>query len=264
MTTTVAVEVTNLSKSFKSKPALKNVCCTINEGEIVALVGASGSGKSTLLRHMNGLQNGDSGSVSIFGTALQTDGRNHSKIRSLRSQIGCIFQQFNLVNRLTVIENVLVGNLSRLSPLRSIFHLFTKEEKLQALAALERVGILEQAYKRASMLSGGQQQRVAIARCLVQGAKIILADEPIASLDPESSRRVMELLVELNRQSGITVVTSLHQIQVVRSYCDRAIALKAGTVMFDGATVELNNEKLEAIYGSAADELVMRGHGELA
>ena len=264
MTTTVAIEVTNLSKSFKGKPALKSVSCTINEGEMIALVGASGSGKSTLIRHINGLHNGDSGSVAIFGTALQTDGNFHSKIRSLRSQIGCIFQQFNLVNRLTVIENVLVGNLSRLSPFRSTFHLFTKEEKLQALAALERVGILEQAYKRASMLSGGQQQRVAIARCLVQGAKIILADEPIASLDPESSRKVMDLLVELNRQSGITVVTSLHQIQVVRSYCDRAIALKAGNVRFDGATVELNNEKLEAIYGSAADELVMRGHSELA
>ena len=264
MTTTVAIEVTDLSKSFKGKPALKNVFCTIKQGEMLALVGASGSGKSTLLRHLNGLHRGDSGSVTIFGTALQTDGQTHSKIRALRSQIGCIFQQFNLVNRLTVIENVLVGNLSRLSLLRSALHLFTQEEKLQALAALERVGILEQAYKRASMLSGGQQQRVAIARCLVQGAKIILADEPIASLDPESSRKVMELLVELNRQNGITVVTSLHQIQIVRSYFNRAIALRRGTVMFDGATVELNNAKLEEIYGADADELVMRGHSELA
>ncbi|MEB3218074.1 MAG: phosphonate ABC transporter ATP-binding protein [Nostocales cyanobacterium 94392] len=263
MTTTVAIEVTNLSKSFKGKPALNKVSCTIKQGEMVALVGASGSGKSTLLRHMNGLQSGDSGSVAIFGTALQNDGHFHSKIRFLRSQIGCIFQQFNLVNRLSVIENVLVGNLSRLSLARSILHLFTKEEKLEALAALERVGILEQAYKRASMLSGGQQQRVAIARCLVQGAKIILADEPIASLDPESSRKVMELLVELNQQNGITVVTSLHQIQIVRSYYDRAIALRAGKVMFDGATVELDNAKLEDIYGAAVEEIVMRGHGEL-
>ncbi len=262
MTPTVAIEVTDLSKSFKTKPALKNVFCTIKEGEMVALVGASGSGKSTLLRHMNGLLSGDSGSVAIFGTALQIDGRNHSKIRFLRSQIGCIFQQFNLVNRLTVIENVLIGNLSRLSVFRSMLHLFTQEQKLQALTALERVGILEQAYQRASMLSGGQQQRVAIARCLVQGAKIILADEPIASLDPESSRKVMELLVELNRD-GITVVTSLHQIQVVRSYFNRAIALRTGTVMFDGATVELNNAKLEEIYGAAADELVMRGHSDV-
>jgi phosphonate transport system ATP-binding protein len=167
------------------------------------------------------------------------------------------------VNRLTVIENVLVGNLARLSFIRSALHLFTKEEKMQALAALERVGILEHAYKRASMLSGGQQQRVAIARCLVQGAKIILADEPIASLDPESARKVMELLVQMNRQSGITIVASLHQIQMVRSYFDRAIALKDGEVMFDGATVELNDHKLNELYGAAAEELIMRGHGDL-
>lgn len=259
----MAIKVSNLSKNFKGKPALKKVSCTINEGEMVALIGASGSGKSTLLRHINGLYIGDAGIVDVFGNALQHEGKLHSRIRFLRSQIGCIFQQFNLVNRLTVIENVLVGNLARLSILRSILHLFSQEEKAQALAALERVGILEQAYKRASMLSGGQQQRVAIARCLVQGARIILADEPIASLDPESARKVMELLVQLNRQSEITVVVSLHQIQMVRRYFERAIALRDGEVMFDGATVELDDYKLNEIYGAAAEELVMRGHGEL-
>ncbi|MBD2208230.1 phosphonate ABC transporter ATP-binding protein [Calothrix sp. FACHB-1219] len=263
MTSTVAIEVSKLTKSFKGKIALKNVFCTIDEGEMVALIGASGSGKSTLLRHINGLHVGDLGTIYIFGTVIQSQGKLHSKIRLLRSHIGCIFQQFNLVNRLTVIENVLVGNLAKLSILRSAIHLFTKEEKYQALTALERVGILEQAYKRASMLSGGQQQRVAIARCLVQGAKILLADEPIASLDPESARKVMELLVQLNRQSGITVVVSLHQIQMVRRYFKRAIALRDGEVMFDGATVELDDKKLNEIYGAAAEELVMRGHGEL-
>jgi len=263
MASIVAIEVNNLSKSFKGKTALKNISCSINEGEMVALIGASGSGKSTLLRHINGLHIGDTGAVYIFGTVLQNKGKLHSRIRSLRSQIGCIFQQFNLVNRLTVIENVLVGNLARLPILRSIFHLFSKEEKIQALAALERVGIIEHAYKRASMLSGGQQQRVAIARCLVQGAKIILADEPIASLDPESARKVMELLVQLNRQSGITVVASLHQIQMVRNYFDRAIALKDGKVIFDSKTSELNDTKLNELYGTAVEELVLRGHGEL-
>lgn len=263
MRNTVAIKVSDLSKKFKGKPALHNLSCTILEGEMVALVGASGSGKSTLLRHLNGLQNGDRGTVFIFGTPLQNNGQLHSKIRSLRSQIGCIFQQFNLVNRLTVIENVLVGNLARLSIIRSAFHLFTKEEKAQALSALERVGILEQAYKRASMLSGGQRQRVAIARCLVQGAKIILADEPIASLDPESARKVMELLVQLNQESGITIVTSLHQIQMVRHYFNRAIALRDGEVLFDGATTELDDRKLNELYGAAAEELVMQGHGEL-
>jgi phosphonate transport system ATP-binding protein len=263
MTNTAAIKITNLSKIFKDKPALTQVSCTIKEGEMVAIVGASGSGKSTLLRHINGLQNGNEGEVCIFGTPLQSHGRLHSKIRSLRSQIGCIFQQFNLVNRLTVIENVLIGKLARLSLLRSVLHLFTKEEKIQALSALEKVGILEQAYKRASMLSGGQQQRVAIARCLVQGAKIILADEPIASLDPESSRKIMELLVELNQQYGITVVVSLHQVQVVRRYFNRVVALRAGEVIFDGAASELNNTKLDEIYGAAASELVTKGLGEI-
>ncbi|MCF2145737.1 phosphonate ABC transporter ATP-binding protein [Desmonostoc muscorum LEGE 12446] len=261
-TNTVAIEVSNLSKNFKGKPALKRVSCTIYDGEMVALVGASGSGKSTLLRHINGLQIGDAGTVFIFGIALQSKGKLHSKVRILRSKIGYIFQQFNLVNRLTVIENVLVGNLARSSVIRSGLHLFTKQDKIQALCALERVGILEHAYKRASMLSGGQQQRVAIARCLVQGAKIILADEPIASLDPESARKVMELLIELNRESKITVVASLHQIQMVRKYFNRAIALRDGEVMFDGAIAKLDDHMLNELYGTAAEELVLRGHGE--
>ncbi|MEM1172231.1 MAG: ATP-binding cassette domain-containing protein [Cyanobacteria bacterium P01_H01_bin.35] len=210
----------------------------------------------------NSLEKGDKGTVYIFGTTLQTDGKFHSNIRKLRCQIGCIFQQFNLVKRLTVIENVLVGNLGRMSVVNSALHLFTKEEKIQALAALERVGILEQAYKRASQLSGGQQ-RVAIARCLVQRAKIILADEPIASLDPESARKIMELLCELNRENGITIVSSLHQVQMVRRYFERTIALKNGEVVFDGKTVNLDNNKLDKLYGVAAAELIFTGHGEL-
>ncbi len=258
-----AIEVTNLNKNFKGKPALKEVSFSIEAGEMVTLVGASGSGKSTLLRHINGLEQGDKGTINIFGTALQKDGNFHSNIRQLRRQIGCIFQQFNLVKRLTVIENVLVGNLGRMSLARSALRLFTKEEKIKALSALERVGILEQAHKRASQLSGGQQQRVAIARCLLQGAKIILADEPIASLDPESARKVMELLCELNRENGITILTSLHQVQMVRRYFERSVALRNGAVVFDGRTVYLDDENLNELYGAAASELVLKGHGEL-
>ncbi|MGD1716847.1 phosphonate ABC transporter ATP-binding protein [Dapis sp. BLCC M172] len=258
-----AIEVKNLDKSFKGKPALAKVNINIEVGEMVTIVGASGSGKSTLLRHINGLEKGDKGTVYIFGTTLQTDSKFHSNIRKLRCQIGCIFQQFNLVKRLTVIENVLVGNLGRMSLVNSALRLFTKEEKIQALAALERVGILEQAYKRASQLSGGQQQRVAIARCLVQRAKIILADEPIASLDPESARKIMELLCELNRENGITIVSSLHQVQMVRRYFERTIALKNGEVVFDGKTVNLDDNKLDKLYGAAAAELILTGHGEL-
>ncbi len=263
LNTTAAVAVEQLTKYFKRKVALDQVSFTVDPGEKVALVGASGSGKSTLLRHLNGLEQADRGVVRLFDIPLQIDGQFHSKIRQLRSQTGYIFQQFNLVKRLSVIENVLVGHLAQISTQRSLLRQFTPTEKIQALTALERVGILDQTYKRAAYLSGGQQQRVAIARCLVQGAKIILADEPIASLDPESAHRVMGLLSELNQQNGITIITSLHQIQMVRHYFDRTVALKDGKIMFDGATAILNDEKLNQIYGSAAEELVLSGHGEL-
>lgn len=258
-----AVTVTGLSKSFKGIPALKAVSLVVRSGEMVALVGASGSGKSTLLRTLNGLQIADSGRVEIFDTPLQSDGKLHSKARPLRAQVGFIFQQFNLVNRLSVLENVLLGNLAETSSWRSTFRLFTKAEKTRALAALDRVGILAQAYKRAAVLSGGQQQRVAIARCLMQGAQVILADEPIASLDPESARRVMELLVDLNRDRRLTVIVSLHQVQMVRLYCDRSIALRDGSVQFDGLTAALDDDRLSQIYGAAAEELVRRGHADI-
>ncbi|MEO0458065.1 MAG: ATP-binding cassette domain-containing protein, partial [Cyanobacteria bacterium P01_A01_bin.114] len=210
-----------------------------------------------------GLQQAEGGTIRIFGNTLQSEGKFHTHVRQLRSQVGFIFQQFNLVNRLTALENVLVGNLANVSLTRSLFRVFSREEKLKALSALERVGILEQAYKRASTLSGGQQQRVAIARCLMQGAKIILADEPIASLDPESARKVMELLTNLNKEQGITVIASLHQVQVVQHYFKRSVALKDGEVCFDGHTADLDEARLARIYGSAAEELVLSGHSEV-
>lgn len=263
-----AVEVTDLTKSFRSKAAvkvdvLKNINFSVAAGELVALVGASGSGKSTLLRNINGLQQADRGQVKLLGTPIQADGVLHSKVRKLRSRVGFIFQQFNLVNRLTVIENVLVGNLANTTAWQSAVRWFNRSDKERALIALERVGILNQAYKRASELSGGQQQRVAIARCLMQGAEIILADEPIASLDPESARKIMELLVHLNREQGITVITSLHQVQMVQRYFDRSIGLQGGEIRFDGHTTDLIDRHLSEIYGTAAEELVLSGHGEV-
>ncbi|NER80940.1 MAG: phosphonate ABC transporter ATP-binding protein [Leptolyngbya sp. SIO1D8] len=258
-----AIQVTCLSKTFKAHIALHEVDLRVESGEMVALVGASGSGKSTLLRNLNGLQQADQGTVEVFGSPLQIDSRLHSKARQLRSQIGFIFQQFNLVNRLTVLENVLVGSLSQVSPWRSLIRGFSRSEKLRALAALERVDIIDQAYKRASSLSGGQQQRVAIARCLMQGAQIILADEPIASLDPESARKVMELLTQLNQEQGLTIIACLHQVQMVRRYFQRAIALRNGVVCFDGRTVDLDTARLNEIYGAAAEELVLSGHAEV-
>ena len=257
-----AVVVKSVTKSFRGSVAVKSATFSVNAGEMVALVGASGSGKSTLLRCLNGLHQADTGSVEIFGTPLQSDGRLHSKVRRLRAQIGFVFQQFNLVNRLSVLDNVLIGNLSQATALKSAFRSFSRDEKALALAALERVGIIEQAYKRAALLSGGQQQRVAIARCLMQGAKIILADEPIASLDPESAHRIMRLLRDLNQEQGLTVVASLHQVQMVRAYFPRAIALQTGEVRFDGPVEALDDERLGQIYGAAAEELVQKGHGD--
>ena len=254
-----AVTAQRITKSFGGNLAVKNASFSVSAGEMVALVGASGSGKSTLLRCLNGLHQADQGTVELAGARLQSEGKLHSNVRQLRSQIGFIFQQFNLVNRLSVLENVLIGNLSRISAIKSALRLFSQDEKVRALAALERVGIIEQAYKRAAALSGGQQQRVAIARCLMQGANVILADEPIASLDPESAHRVMKLLTELNHEQGITVICSLHQVQMVQAYFPRAIALQGGEVHFDGATEELTDERLSQIYGSAAEELVRRG-----
>lgn len=263
-----AVQVTELTKSFRGRASakidvLKRVSFSVAAGERVALVGASGSGKSTLLRNINGLQQADSGCIEIFGAPIQANGQVHSKVRKLRSRVGFIFQQFNLVNRLTVLENVLVGHLANVTPFRSACRWFSPAEKENALIALEQVGILNQAYKRASSLSGGQQQRVAIARCLMQKAEIILADEPIASLDPESARKIMDLLVALNRDHGITVITSLHQVQMVQRYFDRSIALQAGAIQFDGRTTDLTDGKLAQIYGSAVEELVRSGHSEV-
>ncbi len=259
---TPIVKVEALCKSFRGIPALQQVCFSAQSGEMIALVGASGSGKSTLLRNLNGLQVADRGQVWVLHRRVQEEGRLDPQIRAIRSQVGFIFQQFNLVGRLPVLDNVMAGALSRIPLWRSSTRLYTRVEKEQALAALERVGILDQAYKRASFLSGGQQQRVAIARCLMQRAQVLLADEPVASLDPESARRVMQLLTDLNRQEGITVITSLHQVQVMRRFFPRVVALREGEVRFDGTTSELNDTRLNEIYGAAAEELVLSGHGE--
>ena len=255
---TVAVEVERLTKSFVGRKALDAVSLSVKPGEMVALIGASGSGKSTLLRHMAGLLPGDrdaEGAIRIGGQLIQQRGRIARDIRRRRAGIGFIFQQFNLVGRLCVETNVLVGLLSRMPAWRSLTGWFSREERALAQQALARVGIAEHAARRASTLSGGQQQRAAIARALVQRAGIILADEPIASLDPESSRKVMDTLADINRRDGITVIVSLHQVDIARRYCPRTVALKDGVVAFDGPAAALTDDKLRQIYGSEADQL---------
>jgi phosphonate transport system ATP-binding protein len=249
-----AIEIDSLSKTFPtaSRPSLDGVSLSVESGEMVALIGASGSGKSTLLRHVAGLVAGDrtAGGVAVLGRPLQRAGRLSPNIRSLRANMGFVFQQFNLVDRLPVLTNVMTGALSRLPLWRTLLRWFPEHERLAAYRALCRVGIGAQALQRASTLSGGQQQRAAIARTLVQGAKIVLADEPIASLDPESSRRVMEILATINREDGITVVVSLHQVDYAVKFCRRVVALKDGRVRFDGPSASLTPALLQEIYGS--------------
>jgi phosphonate transport system ATP-binding protein len=254
-----AISIRNLSKSFGNKRALDNVSLDIEPGEMVALIGASGSGKSTLIRHICGLELGQSGQgkVDVLGSAIQDSGRLTARARHMRRNIGVVFQQFNLVGRLSVLSNVLLGNLGRIPAWRGTLGLFTAEEKRAARDALTRVGIPEVAWQRASTLSGGQQQRAAIARTLVQRSNILLADEPIASLDPSSARRVMEILAAVNRDEQITCVVSLHQVEYARRYCPRTIALRNGRIVYDGPSSELTNQMLVELYGANSEELIL-------
>jgi phosphonate transport system ATP-binding protein len=254
-----AIEVRSLTKSFRAdRKALDDVTLQVAPGEMVALLGASGSGKSTLLRHIAGFVTSDAscGEILVNGRTVQSNGRLARNVRSVRSEIGFVFQQFNLVGRLPVMTNVLVGMLSRLPKWRSLFRLFKAEEIQAGLDALAQVGIDDYAFQRASTLSGGQQQRAAIARTLVQNARVILADEPIASLDPESSRRVMSLLAQINRTRQVAVVVSLHQVDVAMRYCPRVVALRHGKVVYDGPSAALTPDMLRDLYGTEADELL--------
>ena len=246
------IRVSGLNKSFGGKQVLFNMGLSVQPGEMVALIGASGSGKSTLLRHLSGLACGDTkgaSSIEVLGRPLQADGNLSRQVRRLRADIGYIFQQFNLVGRLSVMRNVLLGCLGRVPRWRGCLGLFTAEEKELAMASLERVGLAEYAHRRASTLSGGQQQRVPIARALTQRAEIILADEPIASLDPESARKVMEILADINEKDGKTVLVTLHQVDYAMRYCERVVALKSGRIHFDGSVDALSGVFLNDLYG---------------
>ncbi len=253
------IRINGLSKTFRGGfQALDDVNLSFASGEMVALIGASGSGKSTLLRHISGLMAADpiANHITVGNETVQHNGAVDRNVRAVRANVGFVFQQFNLVGRLPVLTNVLSGGLSRMPLWRSCFKHFTQEEKRLGLEALARVGIVKHAYKRASALSGGQQQRAAIARTIVQKAKIILADEPIASLDPESARRVMQTLADVNRQDGTTVVVSLHQVDFAQRFCPRTVALSHGRVMYDGPSNALTEQMLRDLYGAEAEDLI--------
>ncbi|MFN0191967.1 MAG: phosphonate ABC transporter ATP-binding protein [Aestuariivirga sp.] len=256
-----SIRVRALSKTFANgKRALDGVNLDVSSGEMIALIGASGSGKSTLIRHLTGLLASDTKtetSIHIGQRPVQERGRIASDVRNVRRTVGVVFQQFNLVGRLSVLTNVLTGRLGQMPELKGNLGVFSIDDQRKAMQALSRVGIAETARQRASTLSGGQQQRAAIARALVQGARILLADEPIASLDPASARRVMETLVGINREDGITVVVSLHQVEYARRFCPRTVAMQEGRIVFDGPSATLTNTRLRDIYGSASEELVL-------
>ncbi len=252
------IALSRTNKSFGEKTVLHDVDLEVGEGEMVGLIGASGSGKSTLIRLICGLENmdrGKGGRIALFGRETQKDGRFTSHSEALRRDVGVIFQQFNLISRLSLLTNVLAGRLGRIPRWRGTAGLFPKTDRVKALQALERVGLIEQAHQRASTLSGGQQQRGAIARVLTQEARLILADEPIASLDPASAKLVMSTLRQINRQDRTTVIVSLHQIDHAFEHCDRIIALKAGRVIHNGPTGGITPDDIADLYGVEAGSL---------
>ena len=250
------LELQGLTRRFGAVTAVDNVRLSIPDGQMVGVIGRSGAGKSTLLRMVNRLTEPSEGRVLHDGrdvTALKG-----AALRRWRTECAMIFQQFNLVQRLDVLTNVLIGRLNHrpgpLGTLASLVKHFSAEERAMAIRVLDRFDLAEIALQRADTLSGGQQQRVAICRALLQEPKFILADEPIASLDPRNAKVVMDALRQVNREDGITVLTNLHHLSTTRAYCDRIVAMQAGRVMFDGPPAELTADRVRAIYGVSEDE----------
>ena len=261
MTGQALVSLAQVSKTYGARRALDGVSLALGAGDMVALIGPSGSGKSTLLRAAAGLVPIDPGEgrIEAFGELVQAGGRLSEHVRQIRARIGFIFQQFNLVGRLSLYTNVALGLLGRIDPLRGLLGLWPAREKTAIMAALARVGLAEHAGQRADALSGGQQQRAAIARVMVQQAKAVFADEPVASLDPVAARRVMELLCDLNRTEGIGVFVSLHQVDYAMRYCRRIVALKAGRIAYDGPPEGLDRAHLVDIYGPEIENVFWEG-----
>lgn len=245
------LEIKSLRKEFGSNVALKDINFSVKEGEFIVVLGRSGAGKSTLMRCINRLVNPTAGQIVFQGKLLSG---KKEELRLHRRNIGMIFQQFNLVKRLSVIKNVLAGSLGYKPLLQSLCHLYNKDEKLRALACLDQVDIVHKAYQRADTLSGGEQQRVAIARALNQNPVLLLADEPVASLDPTIARTVLNYLRQINKQLGITVLLNIHQVNYAREIGRRVIGLAKGLVEYDGDLADLTDDVLRGIYGGAPEE----------
>lgn len=239
-----SISLRDVTKRFPNGfEALKGIDTDIQQGSFTVVLGPSGAGKSTLLRMMNGLESPTRGEVRIGEEIVDTH-----KLRQIRAKVAMVFQQFNLVDRLSVVTNVLTGRLAQRSWVGSVFYLFRKEDMGIVEQALMRVGLSDKAWSRADKLSGGQQQRVGIARALAQQPKVILADEPVASLDPVSSEEVMTLLRQICDRDGITVVVNLHQVELARRFADRIIGMNSGKIVFDGRPEEMTQSVLRTIY----------------
>jgi phosphonate transport system ATP-binding protein len=248
------LKVEHLTKVYEGGTvALEDVSFEVPDGEFLAVIGLSGSGKSTLLRCINRLIEPTEGRITWNG--MDVTAASQDEMRRIRRRIGMVFQHFNLVHRSKVLTNVLQGSLGYVNPAMSILNRFPKEQIDRALAQLERVGLSEQANKRADELSGGQQQRVGVARAMMQSPEMVLADEPVASLDPVLAHSIMQYLELINREDGVTVLCSLHFLDLVHRYADNTIALKDGRLVFEGPPSEINDEKFKEIYGEEAERV---------
>ncbi|MFE5323239.1 phosphonate ABC transporter ATP-binding protein [Paenibacillus sp. NPDC056579] len=251
---TTLLEFKQVSKMYGADTkALTDINFTVREGEFVSIIGPSGAGKSTLLRCINRMIDASGGEIMFNGANILEFKKR--ELKRLRTQMGMVFQHYNLVNRLSVIENVLHGRLGYKSTLEGVMGLYSKEERLQAYSILKTLGLEEQVYKRCDQLSGGQKQRVGIARALVQKPALLLCDEPIASLDPNASRIIMDHLRYISATMGITVIVNLHQVDTALNYSDRILGVNRGTIVYNGPPSKISGEHLSTIYGSEWSEL---------
>ncbi|WP_201767398.1 phosphonate ABC transporter ATP-binding protein [Clostridium sp. DL-VIII] len=244
----ILIKFENVDKVYPNGvKGLKNVSLEINQGEFVAIIGLSGAGKSTLLRTINKMHDISNGRLTVNGQEVRK--LKGKELRVFRRKIGMIFQSFNLISRISVIKNVLASRVPELPTWKCILGLFSKEDKIAALEALDKVGILDKAYIRADQLSGGQQQRVALARTLAQNPEIILADEPVAALDPVTAKEVMNDFRRINKEMNISIIINIHHVDLALDYADRVIGIKAGEIVYDGPVSEVDKETLTKIYG---------------
>ena len=238
------LEINNLKKTFENgSPALKGVDLKINKGEFVSILGPSGSGKTTLLRTINGLETSSGGEIYFDNKEV-----NNNNISEVQKKTGMIFQEFNLVNNLSAINNVLTGLLNSSNKFFSLFYLFSKNQKIKALRSLETVGLLEKSYSRSDELSGGQRQRIGIARAIIKKPLLLLADEPVASLDPKAANLILSLLKRINQDFGTTILCNLHQVDLAKKYSDRIVGLMDGKIIFDENSSNINTTNLAKIY----------------